>query len=81
MVADYSKKKKTGRDQDNFWRTEKESRKRERCGIEGMKRKEEGLCVKERQRGKRKSLMCFPLQSGHSGRMLDPKLAPLLERG
>lgn len=45
-----------------------------------MKRKEEGLCKRERERGKRKSLMCFPLQSGHLGWMVYPKLAPLLER-
>ena len=42
-----------------------------------MKKKEEGLCVKER--GKRKSLMCLPFHCGHSGRMVDAKLAPLLE--
>lgn len=34
---------------------------------------------KEEERGKRKSLMCFALQSGHSGRTADSKLAPLLE--
>lgn len=54
-VADYSKKKKkkekdTGRVRDCFRRNEKETRKRERCGIERVKRKEEGLCVKERVR-------------------------------
>lgn len=51
-VADYSKKKKkkdTGRDRDHFRRNEKETRKRERCGIERMKRKEEDLFVKERE--------------------------------
>lgn len=50
-MADYSKKKKdTGRDRDHFRRNEKETRKRERCGIKRMKRKEEDLCVKERER-------------------------------
>lgn len=41
-----------------------------------MKRKEEGLCNRGRER---KSFDVFPSPERASGRMVDPKLAPLLE--